>query len=161
MKKPTPAGRNDLSALKALGNGSAIPGKYDPSVLETFSNSRPGRDYWVVFTAPEFTTLCPKTGQPDFATLTIRYIPDKKLVESKSLKLYLFGFRNNGDFHEDVVNVVYDDLVRLLKPRYMEVYGKFAPRGGISIDPYVNGGFGAKYKALAASRFAGWPGVRQ
>ena len=153
--------RTDLETLQSLGAKAREIKDYDPAILETFSNAHPERDYWVVFTAPEFTTLCPKTGQPDFATLTIRYIPDKKLVESKSLKLYLFGFRNNGDFHEDVVNVVYDDLVRLLKPRYMEVYGKFAPRGGISIDPYVNGGFGAKYKALAASRFAGWPGVRQ
>ena len=114
----------------------------------------------MTFTAPEFTTLCPKTGQPDFATLTIRYIPAKKLVESKSLKLYLFGFRNHGDFHEDVVNVIYDDLVKLLKPKYMEVYGKFAARGGITIDPFVNGGAGAKYKALAAKRFENWSGVR-
>ena len=161
MKRAGSATGRDVASLKTLGSAVPVPGGYDPSVLEAFDNRHPERDYWVVFTAPEFTTLCPKTGQPDFATLTIRYIPDKKLVESKSLKLYLFGFRNNGDFHEDVVNVVYDDLVRLLKPRYMEVYGKFAPRGGISIDPYVNGGFGAKYKALAASRFAGWPGVRQ
>jgi 7-cyano-7-deazaguanine reductase len=114
----------------------------------------------VTFTAPEFTTLCPKTGQPDFATLTIRYIPSKLLVESKSLKLYLFGFRNHGDFHEDVVNVIYDDLFRLLKPKYMEVCGKFSPRGGISIDPFVNGGTGAKYRALAAKRFDAWQGVR-
>ena len=114
----------------------------------------------MTFTAPEFTTLCPKTGQPDFATLTIRYIPAQKLVESKSLKLYLFGFRNHGDFHEDVINVIYDDLARLLKPKYLEVYGKFAARGGISIDPFVNGGTGAKYRALAAARFNAWRGVR-
>jgi 7-cyano-7-deazaguanine reductase len=152
--------RKDLGELKTLGATVAAPASYDPSVLEAFGNRHPGRDYWVVFTAGEFTTLCPKTGQPDFATLTVRYIPSKKLVESKSLKLYLFGFRNNGDFHEDVVNVIYNDLFRLLKPRYMEVYGKFAPRGGISIDPFVNGGTGAKYRALAAKRFAEWSGVR-
>ena len=81
-------------------------------------------------------------------------------MESKSLKLYLFGFRNHGDFHEDVINVIYNDLVKLLKPRYMEVYGKFAARGGISIDPFVNGGTGAKYRALADKRFAEWSGVR-
>ena len=152
--------RKDLGTLRALGRRTESPKDYDPSVLEAFSNRHPGRDYWVTFTAPEFTTLCPKTGQPDFATLTIRYIPAKALVESKSLKLYLFGFRNHGDFHEDVVNVIYDDLVKLLKPKYMEVCGKFAARGGITIDPFVNGGSGAKYRALAARRFDSWSGVR-
>ena len=152
--------RKDLGELKTLGATVAAPGDYDPSILEAFVNRHPQRDYWVTFTAPEFTTLCPKTGQPDFATLTVRYIPGKKLVESKSLKLYLFGFRNHGDFHEDVINVIYDDLVKMLKPRYMEVYGKFAARGGISIDPFVNGGTGAKYRALADKRFAEWSGVR-
>ena len=152
--------RDDLDKLKTLGSRTSAPQTYDPSVLEAFSNRHPGRDYWVTFTAPEFTTLCPKTGQPDFATLTIRYIPEKRLVESKSLKLYLFGFRNHGDFHEDVVNIIYNDLSRLLKPRYLEVFGKFAPRGGISIDPFVNGGTGAKYKRLAAKRFDDLQGVR-
>ncbi len=152
--------RKDLGELKSLGAKSGIPSTYDPSVLESFSNAHPSRDYWVTFTAPEFTTLCPKTGQPDFATLTIRYIPAKRLVESKSLKLYLFGFRNHGDFHEDVVNVIFDDLWALMRPKYMEVIGKFVPRGGISIDPFVNGGAGAKYKALAERRFADWRGVR-
>ena len=152
--------RNDLDSLKTLGSRTEAPKDYDPSVLESFANRHAERDYWVTFTAPEFTTLCPKTGQPDFATLTIRYIPAKRLVESKSLKLYLFGFRNHGDFHEDVVNVIYDDLVKLLKPKYMEVFGKFAAYGGITIDPFVNGGAGAKYRALAARRFADWHGVR-
>ena len=152
--------RNDLDQLAALGKTVAAPNDYDPAVLDAVANRHPGRDYWVTFTAPEFTTLCPKTGQPDFATLTIRYIPARRLVESKSLKLYLFGFRNHGDFHEDVVTVIYDDLARLLKPKYLEVYGKFAARGGITIDPFVNGGTGAKYKALAARRFETWHGVR-
>ncbi|MBS7285991.1 MAG: preQ(1) synthase [Kiritimatiellae bacterium] len=152
--------RNDLESLELLGKTARVPAQYDSSILEAFSNAHPDRDYWVVFTAPEFTTLCPKTGQPDFATLTIRYIPSKKLVESKSLKLYLFGFRNHGDFHEDVINVIYNDLFKLLKPKYMEVYGAFAARGGISIDPFVNGGTGAKYRALAEKRFAEWSGVR-
>ena len=124
--------RDDLEKLKSLGSRAVAPTDYDPSVLEAFANRNPDRDFWVTFTAPEFTTLCPKTGQPDFAVLTIRYIPARRLVESKSLKLYLFGFRNHGDFHEDVVNIVFDDLWRLLKPEYMEVCGKFAPRGGIS-----------------------------
>lgn len=152
--------RKDLKNLKTLGSTVKAPCDYDPSVLEAFGNNHPGRDYWVAFTAPEFTTLCPKTGQPDFATLTVRYIPGAKLVESKSLKLYLFGFRNHGDFHEDVVNVIFNDLFKLLKPRYMEVYGKFAARGGISIDPYVNGATGAKWKAFAEKRFLAWNGVR-
>lgn len=152
--------RNDLEGLKTLGRTVAGPADYDPGILDAFANRHAARDYWVTFTAPEFTTLCPKTGQPDFATLTIRYIPGKKLVESKSLKLYLFGFRNHGDFHEDVINVIYDDLFRLLKPNYLEVYGKFAARGGISIDPFVNGGTGAAYKALARRRFEAWQGVR-
>lgn len=152
--------RDGLDKLKSLGKSVKVAMVYDPSVLDAFANKHPDRDYWVTFTCPEFTTLCPKTGQPDFATLTIRYIPAKRLVESKSLKLYLFGFRNHGDFHEDVVNVIYNDLVKLLKPKYMEVYGKFAARGGISIDPYVNGGVGAKYKALAQRRFENWNGVR-
>ena len=149
--------REDLDSLKSLGRRAEAPTTYDPSVLEAFANRHPDRDYWVTFTAPEFTTLCPKTGQPDFATLTIRYIPAKKLVESKSLKLYLFGFRSHGDFHEDVVNVIYDDLTRLLKPKYMEVVGKFAARGGISIDPFVNGG---PMKSLARKRFEAFAGVR-
>ena len=153
--------RDDLGELRLLGNAARVPCSYDPSLLEAFANRHQERDYWVTFTCPEFTTLCPKTGQPDFATLTIRYIPAKRLVESKSLKLYLFGFRNHGDFHEDVVNVIYDDLVNLLKPRYMAVFGKFAARGGITIDPFVNGGVGAKYRRLAAERFAAWQGVRQ
>ena len=152
--------REDLEELKAFGKTETATAGYDLSMIDAFGNWHTERDYWVTFTCPEFTTLCPKTGQPDFATLTIRYIPAKRLVESKSLKLYLFGFRNHGDFHEDVVNVIYDDLAHLLKPKYLEVYGKFAARGGISIDPFVNGGTGAKYRALAQKRFEGWNGVR-
>lgn len=152
--------RDDLDELKTLGKTTQASMTYDPSMLDAFANKHPERDYWVTFTAPEFTTLCPKTGQPDFATLTIRYIPGEKLVESKSLKLYLFGFRNHGDFHEDVINVIYNDLVRLLAPKYMEVYGKFAARGGISIDPFVNGGKGPKYEKLAETRFNTWNGCR-
>ena len=146
--------------LKVLGRQVKAATVYDPSVLDTFENKHPGRDYWVTFTAPEFTTLCPITGQPDFATLTIRYIPAKRMVESKSLKLYLFGFRNHGDFHEDVVNIIYDDLAKLMRPKYLEVIGRFAARGGISIDPFVNGGVGVKYRRLADARFAAWNGVR-
>lgn len=133
--------RNGIERLTHLGsNETTYTFQYNPSLLETFDNHHPDRDYFVKFNCPEFTTLCPKTGQPDFATLYISYIPDKKMVESKSLKLYLFSFRNHGGFHEDAVNVILNDLVELMDPRYIEVWGKFTPRGGISIDPYVNYG---------------------
>ena len=127
---------------------------YSPDVLETFENKHPDNDYWVKFNCPEFTSLCPITGQPDFATIYISYVPDIKMVESKSLKLYLFSFRNHGDFHEDVVNIIMKDLIRLMEPRYIEVWGKFLPRGGISIDPYANyGKKGTKFEELAWDRF--------
>lgn len=128
---------------------------YRPDILETFVNKHPDHDYWVKFNCPEFTTLCPITGQPDFGTIYISYIPDENMVESKSLKLYLFSFRNNGDFHEDVVNIIMKDLIKLMNPKYIEVWGKFLPRGGISIDPYTNyGRKNTKYKQLAQTRFA-------
>ena len=129
---------SDTSQLTKLGSKSEIPTDYDPSVLETFSNAHPDRDYFVTLRCPEFTTLCPITGQPDFATLLINYIPNERLVESKSLKLYLFSFRNHGDFHEDVTNVVMGDLVKLMEPKYIEVKGLFVPRGGIAIHPFAN-----------------------
>ena len=132
--------RRDLDELKTLGSRAEAPKAYDPSVLEAFSNRYPGRDYWVTFTAPEFTTLCPKTGQPDFGHIIINYIPRVRMVESKSLKLYLFSFRNHGDFHEDCVNIIMKDLVKLMDPKYLEVIGLFMPRGGISIKPFANYG---------------------
>ena len=92
----------------------------------------------VTLHCPEFTTLCPITGQPDFATILINYIPNVRMVESKSLKLYLFSFREHGDFHEDVVNIILNDLVELMDPKYIEVRGIFNPRGGISIFPFAN-----------------------
>ena len=105
--------------LTLLGNRSVpYTFDYDPTLLETFVNKHPQNDYFVKFNCPEFTSLCPITGQPDFATVYISYIPNERMVESKSLKLYLFSFRNHGDFHEDVVNDIYDDLVKLLKPKY-------------------------------------------
>ncbi|WP_100399710.1 preQ(1) synthase [Bacillus sp. FJAT-44742] len=144
----------DLTEVTHLGSqNTAYQFDYDPSVLETFDNHHPKRDYFVKFNCPEFTTLCPKTGQPDFATVYISYIPDIKMVESKSLKLYLFSFRNHGDFHEDAMNIILNDLVDLMDPRYIEVWGKFTPRGGISIDPYVNYGKpGTKYEEMAEYR---------
>ncbi len=142
--------------LTLLGNQETkYKYEYDPSVLESFSNRHPENDYFVKFNCPEFTSLCPITGQPDFATIYISYVPDEKLVESKSLKLYLFSFRNHGDFHEDVVNEIMNDLVKLLDPKYIEVWGKFLPRGGLSIDPYCNHGKpGTKWEKVAWDRLA-------
>jgi 7-cyano-7-deazaguanine reductase len=99
--------------------------------LETFPNSHPGRDYTIVHTCPEFTALCPKTGQPDFGTIRISYVPDQLCVELKSLKLYLWSFRDEGAFHEAVTNRILDDLVAAVKPRKAEVAGDFFVRGGI------------------------------
>ena len=147
--------KEDLSDITLLGQKNVQYGyDYVPDILETFDNKHPMNDYWVKFNCPEFTSLCPITGQPDFATIYISYIPEQKMVESKSLKLYLVSFRNHGDFHEDVVNIIMKDLIKLMDPRYIEVWGKFLPRGGISIDPYANyGKVGTKYEALAWERF--------
>ena len=142
-----------MNELQHLGKKTEYPTDYAPELLETFDNKHPGNDYWVRFECPEFTTLCPITGQPDFATLLIDYIPAKKMVESKSLKLYLFSFRNHGDFHEDCVNIVMKDLIRLLEPKYIEVTGLFTPRGGISIHPWCNYGIaGTEYEEMAKYR---------
>ena len=126
--------------LHALGRKTVYPTDYDPTLLETFTNKHPGNDYWVQFNCPEFTSLCPITGQPDFAEIRISYIPATRMVESKSLKLYLFSFRNHGDFHEDCVNIIMKDLIKLMDPKYIEVRGIFNPRGGISIYPFANYG---------------------
>ena len=147
--------QHELSGLSLLGNTRTdYPSVYAPQVLEAFDNKHPDNDYFVKFVCPEFTSLCPMTGQPDFATIYISYVPDVKMVESKSLKLYMFSFRNHGDFHEDCVNIIMKDLIKLMEPRYIEVWGKFTPRGGISIDPYCNYGKpGTKYEQLAEQRF--------
>ena len=99
--------------------------------LDTFPNPERRRDYTIAFTCPEFTCLCPRTGQPDFATIAIRYIPNRTCVELKSLKLYLWSFRNEGHFHEAVTNLIADELVKALRPRFLEVVGDFFVRGGI------------------------------
>lgn len=139
--------------LKSLGKKTVYRDDYAPEVLETFENRHKDNDYWVRFNCPEFTSLCPITGQPDFAEIRISYIPGDRMVESKSLKLYLFSFRNHGDFHEDCVNTIMKDLVRLMEPKYIEVTGYFTPRGGISIWPYANYGRpGTKYEELAVRR---------
>ena len=140
-------------SLKALGKKAEIPQDYNPEVLEAFGNKHPEPDYWVRFNCPAFTALCPITGQPDFAEIRISYLPDQRMVESKSLKLYLFSFRNHGSFHEDCVNIIMKDLIRLMDPKYIEVTGIFVPRGGISIYPYANYGKpGTRYEEMAHYR---------
>src|SRR5688500_12746019 len=119
--------------ISQLGRRSILsPEQIDSprSILEAFPNPRPERDYEIRFVFPEFTSVCPVTGQPDFATITLEYVPDKSCVEMKSLKLYYFSYRNKGIFYEAVVNAILDDLVAVLKPRRMMVVGEFAVRGG-------------------------------
>jgi len=106
----------------------------DKNLLETFENPRPGREYTIEIIAPEFTSVCPITGQPDFGSIIVHYIPDKICVELKSFKLYIFSFRNEGAFYETIVNQMLDDLVALLNPIKIEVVGEFTPRGGISTN---------------------------
>ena len=123
---------SNTEGLKLLKKGEKnYPKKPDASILETFKNSNPLRDYWITFETSEFTSLCPITGQPDFATIKIEYIPNKLCVESKSLKLFLFSFRNEGSFYEDVTNRIFTDLTKVCKPRRLIVTGDFTARGGI------------------------------
>jgi 7-cyano-7-deazaguanine reductase len=120
--------KSDLAGLTLLGR-KATPSKK----LEVFPNRHPGRRYTVTLTTPEFTCLCPVTGQPDFATVTIKYIPDQCILESKSLKLYLWSYRDEGVFHEHVINTICDDILKVLDPHWIEVAGVFRVRGGIEI----------------------------
>ena len=129
MKKRLTA-KSDLKSLTVLGKEKSIPARK----LETFPNHHPERDYVVTMLTEEFTCVCPLTGQPDFAKITIRYIPDTLILESKSLKLYLQSFRNQGTFHEHVSNVILDDIVSTLAPRWCKMTAEFAIRGGISIS---------------------------
>lgn len=151
-------GRNkeELKGITFLGNqNTKYENDYNPNVLEVFDNKHQDNDYFVKFNCPEFTSLCPMTGQPDFATIYISYVPNVKMVESKSLKLYLFSFRNHGDFHEDCMNIIMKDLIKIMKPKYIEVWGKFTPRGGISIDPYCNyGEKDTKWEKIAFERLS-------
>lgn len=136
-----PRNENELKGVTLLGNqNTRYDYSYNPQVLETFDNKHPENEYLVTLDCPEFTSLCPKTGQPDFGHIIISYIPRVRMVESKSLKLYLFSFRNHGDFHEDCVNIIMKDLIALMDPKYIEVRGLFNPRGGISILPFANYG---------------------
>ena len=131
-------GTKELSDFKLGSEKTSYAQTYSPDLLEAFQNKNPEKIAWTTFVCTEFTSLCPKTGQPDFAKIFINYIANKKMIESKSLKLYLFSFRNHGDFHEDCVQTICDDLVALIKPHYLEVVGEFTPRGGIAIYPYAS-----------------------
>lgn len=133
MKKKTQS-RKPAATLTLLGSGhTEYPSDPARAVLESFPNPRPGRDYRIEFDCPEFTSICPITGQPDFGHIEIDYVPGARCVESKALKLYLFAYRNQGAFHETVVNRILDDLVKAIRPRRARVTGRFRPRGGIAI----------------------------
>jgi 7-cyano-7-deazaguanine reductase len=131
-KKTSSSGKKDSLTLLKAGEKN-YPTRPEDARLEVFENTHRKRDYWITFDCPEFTALCPITGQPDFGHLTIEYVPDRHCIESKSLKLYLFSFRNHGTFHEEVVNRVLDDLVKACKPRQAVVTGEFNARGGIAL----------------------------
>ncbi len=129
---------SDTKKLTKLGSQKTkYYNKPNIKILETFENQHPNNYYIVPLVCTEFTSLCPKTRQPDFATLEIIYAPRDKMVESKSLKLYLFSFRNQGEFHEDVINRIHNDLWKILNPKYLTVFGNFNIRGGIAIKPFV------------------------
>lgn len=143
----------ELKNFKLGENDTQYNFEYSPKLLEAFDNKNPNDVAWTTFVCTEFTSLCPKTGQPDFAKVFINYIADKKMVESKSLKLYLFSFRNHGDFHEDCIQTICNDLSRLMKPKYIEVIGEFTPRGGIAIFPYASASNSdAHFKELRKTR---------
>ena len=156
MAKKKTAQANRKNELKEFQLGEAktnYPQTYAPEVLEAFANKNPESVAWTSLICTEFTSLCPKTGQPDFAKIFVNYIAGDKMVESKSLKLYLFSFRNHGDFHEDCVQTICDDLFALMQPKYIEVVGEFTPRGGISIFPFASKSCGeAHFKELRQHR---------
>jgi 7-cyano-7-deazaguanine reductase len=130
-EKQASPGNDDLTLLGS--KQTEYPADPSEARLETFENTHPDRDYWITFDCPEFTSICPITGQPDFGHITIRYIAGQRCIESKALKLYLFSYRNHGAFHEAVVNRILDDIVAACAPRQATVTGVFRPRGGIAI----------------------------
>lgn len=144
--------KNELASFQ-LGKKTGFQFNYNPDLLEAFENKNSNQISWTSLVCTEFTSLCPKTNQPDFAKVFINYIADTKMVESKSLKLYLFSFRNHGDFHEDCIQKICNDLFKLMKPKYIEVIGEFTPRGGIAIFPFCSqSNSEASFKKLAEER---------
>jgi len=139
--------------LTLLGKSvGRYPGAPASSTLETFDNKYPARDYWIQFDSPEFTSMCPVTGQPDFAAIRIDYVPDKLCIETKSLKFYLASFRNTRSFNEEIVNRILDDLLAACKPRRAIVHGRFAARGGISVT--VDAAFPSDAEIPASRKYA-------
>ncbi len=138
MKKQISRSKKELKKFSLGQKRTLYSNSYNPKLLEAFENKNPASVAWTSFICTEFTSLCPKTGQPDFAKIFINYIAGQKMVESKSLKLYLFSFRNHGDFHEDCIQKICDDLVKLISPKYIEIIGEFTPRGGIAIFPFAS-----------------------
>ena len=146
---PTKKKKSDFSGLTLLGRDG--PDAKPSRKLETFANRHPQRDYVVTLETEEFTCVCPMTGQPDFATIKVEYVPDQKVVESKSFKLYLWSYRNEGAFHEHVVNTILDDLTKVLDPHWCRVTGAFNIRGGIGITVE------AETVKTPAAKLAMWP----
>ncbi len=145
--------KTELKNFKLGESNTAYENNYNPKLLEAFENKNPQNIAWTTFVCTEFTSLCPKTGQPDFAKVFINYIAGEKMVESKSLKMYLFSFRNHGDFHEDCIQTICNDIVKLIKPKYIEVIGEFTPRGGIAIFPFASASSSEnKFKNLLDTR---------
>jgi 7-cyano-7-deazaguanine reductase len=135
MKKLDNHRFSKLTLLKS--SKTSFPDSPDKAELEVFENLYSERNYEITFACPEFTSLCPVTGQPDFGDISINYVPDKLCVESKSLKLFLFSFRNFNTFHEEAVNIITDKINKACSPRWLEVSGKFRPRGGIALNVKV------------------------
>lgn len=148
----------ELSTLQHLGSHQTpFPEAYNPKLLEVFANKHPKQIAWTSFVCTEFTSLCPKTHQPDFARIFVNYIAHEKMVESKSLKLYLGSFRQHGGFHEDCIQTICNDLDKVLKARYLEVIGEFTPRGGITIYPFCQKANQEKaYQELKKTRLMGY-----
>ena len=157
-KKKKKVSKPSSKELTHLGSNITIyHTEYNPRLLEAFSAPADSENQWVTLHCPEFTSLCPITNQPDFAKITINYIAHKKMVESKSLKLYLFSFRNHGDFHEKCVQTITKDISSLINPKYLEVTGSFTPRGGIAIHPFSQYSCNEKiYKDLLTARKASY-----
>ena len=153
--------QKSTNELKSLGSNTDYPTTYSPQLLEKINFETTTSPSWISLICTEFTSLCPKTNQPDFARIYVNYIPDKWIVESKSLKLYLFSFRNHGDFHETCIKKIASDLQNLLKTNYLEVIGEFTPRGGISIYPFESlAADKSEFKKLRQTRMANYtPGA--
>lgn len=160
---------DDVRGLKALGHSGvdAVADGPDSGILEVFPNRYPGRDYIISFNFPEFTSLCPVTGQPDFGRIVVNYIPGRLCVESKSFKLYMFSFRSHQSFMETITNRMLDDLVTMLSPRWLEVCGLFAPRGATAINVFAEkfadmpcGELEKVKEAIAGFRSAGYAAMR-